>query len=366
MNILKFNITLFILLLSLTLAQAQQHPDFEIIKQNRTTIVKNQGRSGTCWSYATLSFLESEVLRKKDLEINLSEIFPVYYAYISKAKYYLQLHGKANFSQGGQAHDVINEMRVYGLMPESAYNGLISNSTTHNHSKLEKELKNYIDSILDIKTIQQSWEYQVIDILNKHLGEPPTTFKYDKKEYTPKTFTTDFLELNSDDYVELTTFSHHPYYEQIDVEVPDNWSHDSYYNLPFDEFMQVMEYAITNGYSICWDGDVSEKDFNYEKGIATLTESDLFFIKKKGIEDARQICFDNHLTTDDHLMHITGIAKDKTGKKYFITKNSWGNTNKFDGYLYMSEDYIALKTVAIMVHKSAIPKKIRKKLKIKM
>ena len=363
MNLSKLFL-LLILLLSLTLAKAQEHPDFEIIKQTETTVVKDQGRSGTCWSYAALSFFESELLREKSLEVNLSEMFPVYYAYISKAKYYLQLHGKANFSQGGQAHDVINEMRVYGLMPESAYNGLISNSTKHNHSKLEKELKNCLDSILELETVQLSWEYNVVDILNKHIGAPPDTFEYAQKEYTAKTFSSEFLELNPDDYVELTSFLHHPYYEQIDLEVPDNWSHDNYYNLPIDEFMQVMEYAITNGYSICWDGDVSEKDFDYKKGKATLTESDLFFIKKKRMQEARQITFDNHITTDDHLMHVTGIAKDKTGKKYYITKNSWGDANKFDGYLYMSEDYVALKTIAILIHKDAIPKKIKKKLKI--
>jgi len=360
---MKYYLILIAVLFSVSNLFAQKQSDFEVIYQTKTTSVKDQGRSGTCWSYAAISFFESEILREKQIEINLSEMYPVYFAYISKAKYYLQLHTMANFAQGGQAHDVTNEVLKYGLVPENVYTGLIG-KTKHNHSKMEKELKSYLDSINEIKIIPNDWLVGFENIMKKHIGEVPEKFEYQEKTYTPLNFSTDFLDINIDDYIELTSFSHQPYYKPFDLEVPDNWSHDNYYNLPIEEFMQVMEYALKNGYSICWDGDVSEKSFRQQKLAPELSENDLNMIETKKLQQTRQITFENRTTKDDHLMHITGLVKDKTGKKYFVTKNSWGEYNKFGGYIYIEENYIALKTIAIMIHKDAIPKEILNKMNL--
>jgi len=359
----RLNLLLIILLVSLSLSSfAQKHPDFEITKQCKTSEIKNQQRAGTCWSYATLSFIESEMLRTNNKEFNLSEIYYARYAYISKAIYYVQLHGLNNFSQGGQAHDVINEIDKYGIVTEDAYTGLVGDNKMHNHEKLEKELKKYLDNIIDQKEIPENWLDGYTKILDESLGAVPTNFKYESKKYTPKSFQEDVLAFNTDDYVELTSYSHHPYYTTFDLEIPDNWSHDYYYNLPIDEFMQVIDNAINNDYTVCWDGDVSEEKFDHKAGKCVLDEKDIKQMKKQGVQEYRQYTFNNQTTTDDHLMHLTGTAQDKKGKKYYIIKNSWGNSNDFGGYLYMSQNFVELKTVAIMVHKNAVPKEIREKL----
>ena len=360
----RLNLILTILLVTVTLSSfAQKHPDFEITKQCKTSEIKNQERAGTCWSYATVSFIESEMLRTNNREFDLSEIYYARCAYISKAIYYVQLHGLNNFSQGGQSHDVINEIVTHGIVPEIAYTGLVGENKTHNHDRLEKELKEYLDDIVSKKNIPENWLDGFTKILDEHLGTVPTNFKYESKEYTPKSFQKDVLNFDSDDYVELTSYSHHPYYTTFDLEIPDNWSHDSYYNLPINELMQVIDNAITNDYTVCWDGDVSEKKFDYKAGKCVLVKKDIKQMKKQGIQGYRQYTFNNQTTTDDHLMHLTGVAQNKKGIKYYIIKNSWGNSNEFGGYLYMSQNFVELKTIAIMVHKDAIPKEIRGKLK---
>lgn len=358
----KIVIIVFVLL-SFSL-YAQEHPDFEMFKQGEVSEIKNQGRSGTCWSFATISFIESETLKKNGKEFNLSEMYHVRLAYVSKSILYVRLHGKNNFSAGGQAHDVTKEIVKYGLMPEEAYSGLVNGATSHNHTELDKELKEYLDEVLDKKNIQNDWLEGYKKILDKHLGKVPEKFTYEGVEYTPQEFQKKVVEFNPDDYVELTSFSHSPYYQQFSLEVPDNWSHDLYYNLPIDEFMQVIDYAIENDYTVCWDGDVSEDGFKRDNSRAVLSKNDNKMIENQGFEKYRQHTFNNHTTTDDHLMHLTGVAKEK-GEKYYIIKNSWGEYNKSAGYLYMSHDYTKLKTVAIMVNKNAIPQEIRKKLNIK-
>lgn len=344
---------------------AQKHSNFTIKHQVKTTSVKNQHRTGTCWAYATIAFLETETLRKKNKELDLSEMFVVRNVYPTKAKYYVRLHGKGNFSQGGQAHDVTNAIKEYGIVPEKIYIGKKYDGKMHNHNRLENNLKAIIKSPAKEKEkIDRIWIKTFNAVLNSYMGIPPKKFIYENKEYTPKSFAKDVVGFDYNDYIELTSYSHRDYYEKIDLEVPDNWSHDRYYNLPIEELMAVMNNALKNGYSISWDGDVSEKRFSHKDGIAELENQDIENIKSKGYQKYRQITFDNFTSTDDHLMHLTGIAEDKNGNIYYQTKNSWGkNSNNYGGYLYMSKDYVMIKTIAFMVHKNAIPKGILKKLK---
>jgi len=405
MNFHKKTIIIFlsIILGNLTILQAQEKDtiikeegyQFEITKKIKTTDVKNQNRSGTCWSFATVSFIESEILRISNEEYDLSEMYFVRFAYYTKAINYIRMHGKANFSPGGQAHDVINIIRQYGLMPEQVYLGLNYGEENHNHGELDAVLKGFLDAVKSNKNkkITPNWINAFNAVLDVYLGELPSEFKYNNKTYTSKQFAEN-SGLNPDDYVELTSYSHHPFYTSFSLEIPDNWSNDKYYNLPIDELVLVMDNAIENDYTIAWDGDVSDKGFSYRKGLAIVPEknledlndterekwekltkkekeSQLYKFKKpqkeKNItQEIHQKAFDNYSSTDDHLMHIIGVAKDQNGTKYYITKNSWAaNSNDFGGYLNMSESYIRLNTIAIMIHKDAIPKKIRRKLGIK-
>ncbi len=299
---------------------------------------------------------------------DLSEMYTVRHAYTSKAKKYVRFHGLANFSQGGQAHDVLNEVRYYGLVPEEVYNGLSKGETRHNHSEMESVLNGMLQGLLKSKMRPRSnvWLPSFNAVLDNYLGEKPKEFKYKGKTYTPQDFAKNVVGFNPDDYVELSSYKDYPYYKPFDLEVPDNWSHDLYYNLPMHELMQVMDYALNNGFSVDWDGDMSETDFNYKAGTAVLSMKESDGIIINGLDKMRLQTFDNLSTTDDHLMHLTGIAKDKNGMIFYLTKNSWGtDRNRFGGYLYMSKSYVQLKTIAIMVHKDAIPKDIKKKMGIK-
>jgi len=330
--------------------------------------VKSQGRTGTCWSYATASFIESEALRQGKGLFDLSEMYFARHAYTSKAKKYIRFHGHNNFSEGGQAHDVLNEIKEHGIVPEEVYKALSYGTTRHNHSEMFSVLDGMIKGVQKNKMRPRSnvWLPSFNAILDNYLGKNPKEFKYKGKNYTPQNFAKNVVGFNPDDYVELSSYMDYPYYQKFDIEIPDNWSHDLYYNLPMNELMQVMDYALNNGYSVDWDGDVSEIDYNHKAGTAVLSlkESDGIIIN--GLDKMRLQTFDNLATTDDHLMHITGIAKDKNGTIFYLTKNSWGaNSNQFGGYLYMSKWYVQLKTIAIMVHKDAIPKDIKKKMVIK-
>jgi len=345
---------------------SQESSDYEIVNEVKATSVKDQGMTGTCWSFATISFLESEFLRTMNKELDLSEMYIVYNTYLTKAEYYIQLHGVGNFSQGGQAHDVINTAAIYGFVPQEVYNGNVNEKNYYDHSKMEGKLKDYLDSIIKINPIPEDWKIGFTKILSKEIGELPENFEYQNEKYEASSFAEDYLKFSENDYIELTSYSHHDYYSQFDLEVPDNWSHDYYYNLPVDELIKTIDYALENGFSICWDGDVSEEKFNHRKGFAELSDDELKLIDELGYQDVRQITFENQTSTDDHLMHLTGKAVDKKGNVYYQIKNSWGDdSNKIGGYLYMSEDFVRIKTIAILVNKEGIPDEIRKELDIK-
>ena len=321
------------------------------------TPVKNQAATGTCWCFATTSFMESELLRMGKGEYDLSEMFIVRQKYINQMKDNYLRRGKGNVGQGSLSPSWMHAFEQVGIVPEEVYHGINYDSEMHNH----QELASYVESISEtaIKLRANSPEYQelVNSLFDIYLGKVPEKFTYQGKEYTPKSFAAS-LGLNMSDYVELTSFTHQPYYQKFDVEVPDNWEHQQMYNLPLDEMIQTMDYALKNGYSIGWDGDVSEKGFSFINGVAINPEVNV-------TPEVRQKGYETFVTTDDHLMHITGITKDQNGTKYYITKNSWGTErNRFGGYLNMSESFVKAKTIYILVHKDAIPKEIKAKLGI--
>ena len=368
---------------------------FKNIIEVKATSVKDQSRSGTCWSFACISFVESEIIRKGKGEFDLSEMFTVRNAFSKKAINYVRLHGKTNFSPGGQAHDVINVISEDGIVPEQFYNGKNIGEENHNHNEMDAVLMAMLKAVIGKPggKLTPKWFEAYNSVLDVYLRQIPEQFTYQNKTYTPISFAKE-LEINPDDYIELTSYSHHPFYKKIILEIPDNWALEEYYNLPIDELTEIMDHTLKNGYTICWDGDVSDKGFSFNNGVAIIPEKNLVNMtdtdrekweglskkekekqlynfekprKEKNItQEMRQENFNNYTATDDHLMHIVGISEDQNGAKYYITKNSWGeNSNDFNGYLNMSESYIRLNTIAIMVNKNALPRKIAKKLEIK-
>lgn len=355
------------------------------------TSVKDQSASGTCWSYATTSFIESELIRTTKDTFDLSEMFFARKAYEAKAIHYVRLHGTANFGEGGQAHDVLNVIRKYGMLTDAAYSGLSNGQTKPVHAEMDALLKAMVEVISKNPAgkLSPEWINAVSGVLDVYLGKVPATFG--PSNITPLEFAQKF---NPDDYIEITSYTHHPYYSAFTLEIPDNWSGATYYNVPLNELIQVMDNALSNGFTIDWDGDVSDKGFSHKSGIAIIPEINIdnlaatergkwekltekerkaqfySFTKpvpeKKITPEIRQAAFDNYSATDDHLMHITGTVTDQNGNRYFRTKNSWGaDSNSDGGYLNISEPYVRLNTIAIMVHKDAVPKEIRKKLGIK-
>lgn len=339
------------------------------------TPVISQGRTGTCWSYSTSSFLESEILRISGQEIDISEMYNVRFTYPVKAENYLMRQGKAQFSEGGLAHDVINSVEGFGLVPLQAYSGLKGEAKSHDHygmaedlDALLKEYNKRPDGLLS-----PNWRLAVDSTLNHHLGEVPKTFEYDGKEYTPQSFL-EMTGINTDDYITVTSFNHRPFYSSFILNIPDNFSNGSMYNVPLDEMMQVINAALENGYTIELDCDVSEPTFSASAGVAIIPaegQNPEKALKKPLPEmeisqEYRQKLFENQSTTDDHLMHITGIAVDQNGNRYYKVKNSWGTGSRvaYGGFIYMSEAYMRLKTISVMIHKSALPEATAKALKI--
>ncbi len=365
-SVLRIFMIIGIFLFSINII-AQLHPNFIITKQIQTTPVKSQGNTGTCWSFATTSYFETEAIRLGKAPMDFSEMFFVKHAYTDKAIKYVRYHGKANFSEGGQAHDVLNVIKMYGIVPEEAYSGLQYGINYHNHSELSNLLENMLKGVVETRNNKPTtaWLPAFNSALECYLGKEPSEFTYQGKSYTPIKFAKEVAGINPDDYVELSSYKIYPYNKQVDLEVPDNWSHNLYFNIPITDLMNIIDNALSNGYSVDWDGDVSEEDFDHSEGTAVLSMKESDGIILSGIEQMRQNTFNDQTTTDDHLMHITGQAKDNNGAKFYLTKNSWGeNSNKYGGYLYMASWFVQLKTIAILVHKDAIPKDIRKKLGI--
>ncbi|WP_430811719.1 MULTISPECIES: aminopeptidase C [unclassified Carboxylicivirga] len=346
--------------------EAKSSLKFTPVHNLETTPVKSQDQTGTCWSYATTSFLETEIIRQGGPQVDLSEMYFVRHVYPEKARLYVMAHGKGNFSQGGQAHDVINVVRQHGIATEAAYPGRPDTNKPHNHSELASTQKALLDNYIKGRKASPSPQWYAVQeaILDIYMGPLPNHIESKSPEEYAQS-----MNIEADDYVELTSYMHHPYYKPFNLEVPDNWSDDHYYNLPLDELMAVMNNALAQGYSFVWDGDVSEKFFSHKLGAALVpmdTEKGFAPQKEKVITaEDRQDAFLSWQSTDDHLMHITGLSKDQNGTPYYKTKNSWGTERGgYEGYLYMSESYMRLHTVAIMVHKDAIPKSIKKKLNL--
>lgn len=387
--------TFFVLAISLlaTCGVFAQGYQFSVVKENPITSIKNQNNSGTCWSFSGIAFLESELIRANKGEHDLSEMYIVRRNYKDKAEKYVRLNGHLNFAQGGSFADVIETLDEYGVIPDQDYAGLNYGEEMHVHGEMEAALKGYVKAITENKNrkISTAWKNGFDGVLDAYLGTVPTDFTYQGKKYTPQSFAQN-LGLKTENFVSLTSFTHHPFYQPFAIEVPDNWRWAPSYNLPLDEMMKVIDSAIENGYTIAWATDVSEIGFTRD-GIAVIPDetasenvgSDQAHwlglsrneknaalrrrvsespVKEKTItQEIRQIAYDNYETTDDHGMQIYGIAKDQNGTKYYMVKNSWGKTGQFDGIWYASEAFVRYKTLTFYVNKNAIPKDISKKLK---
>ena len=365
---------------------------FTMVKELKYTPVKNQNRTGTCWSFSGLAFLESELLRMGKGEYDLSEMFVSRDNYIKKADKYVRLHGTIEFAGGGSFEDVMETVRNAGIVPEEAYNGINYGGTMHDHSELDRVARAYVDAVIKGKKLTKAWKKGFDGILDAYYGNYPATFTYKGVSYTPKTFAQS-LGLNMDDYVGITSFTHHPLYKPFIIEVPDNYIWGLDYNVTLDELVQIIDNSIDKGYTVAWGADISEKGYQYKKGVAvvpdidvnnlegtdrerweklnkTERETEILKLDKpvaelKITQEIRQEAFDNYETTDDHGMQIVGIAKDQNGNKFYKVKNSWGTDgSEYDGFFYTSENYIRYKTMNILVNKNAIPANIRSKLGI--
>lgn len=391
-------ITLSAMLLSAALsvsAQAKQDTtgyQFTTVKENKITPVKNQNRSSTCWSFSGLGFLESELMRMGKPETDLSEMFIVYHNWNDKADNFVRRHGTANFGPGGSFDDVLQAVKDYGIVPEEVMTGLNYGESSHVHNEIDALTDSYVNTVIKQKKLTPAWKKGYEGILAAYLGQAPEKFTVNGKEYTPQSYAKE-LGLNPDDYVSLTSYTHHPFYSQFAIEIPDNWRNSMSYNVPVNEMMEALEGAVMNGYTVAWASDVSEKGFT-RNGIAVvpnivagdlngsdqarwlgLSQKDkdaeiAKAIESPGVEanitqEMRQAAYDNYETTDDHGMQIYGIAKDQAGNKYYMVKNSWGTNNKYEGTWYASDPFVRYKTMSIVMHKDALPKSLKKKLNIK-
>ena len=376
-------------------AKDANKPVFTIIKEIPITSIKDQNRSGTCWDYSTLSFFEAEILKNTGKTYDLCESFVANKTYMERAIQVVRYHGDCQFAQGGSAEDVLQTLKTYGICPEGAmpFPGSLYGDSLNNFNEFFGVLEPYVAAISksNAKKISNAWKTGLQGILDAYLGKCPEKFTYEGKEYTPKSFMAS-LGINLDDYVSITSYTHHPFYTGFAVEVQDNWRFPLSYNLPMDEMMQVIDNAVANGYTVAWGGDVSEDGFTRQglayaidaKAAQGLGGSDmarwlkLTAEKKRNLIDSlgctvpeivatqelRQERFDNWELTDDHGMLIYGVAKDQNGKEYYLVKNSWGETGEYKGTWYMTKAFIAANTMDFLINKNAIPAEIRKKLGI--
>ena len=370
-------------------------PVFTVVKELPITSVKNQNRSGTCWAYSTLSFFESEILKKTGKTYDLAEMFVCNKDYMERAELTVRMHGDSQFEQGGSAGDVLLIIKNHGIIPEDAMAkpGTMIGDTLANFNEFFSVMNPYVDAVATskAKTISNQWKPGLQGILDAYLGKTPETFTYEGTQYTPKTFAAS-LGLDWNDYVSITSYTHHPFYTSFAVEVQDNWRWDHSYNVPMDEMMRIIDNALDNGYTVAWGGDVSDEGFTRQglgilyntKTAEGLTGSDQAiwlklkaadrknFIDSLGVnapemvpsQEQRQKDFDNWELTDDHGMHIYGLAKDQNGKEYYMVKNSWGEAGDYKGIWYMTKAFIAARTMDFLINKNAIPADIRQKLGI--
>ena len=369
---------------------------FTTIDSIAITPVKDQNRSSTCWSYSTIGFLESELLRMGKGEYDLSEMFVVHHTMLDRAEYSVRMYGTAEFAPGGSAYDVIYCLKNYGMVPQDAMPGIQYGSTPADtlpvHAELDAIAGGVVKAVTNsgLKKLTPVWKKALTAVYDTYLGECPATFIYNGKEYTPKSFAEE-LGLNADDYVSITSYTHHPYYTTFALEVPDNWRMDQMYNVPMEEMMAIIDNALAKGYTLAWGADVSEICFT-RKGLGVVPEEEKAVdltgsdaarwlglsatdkreeLTKKPLpektitQEMRQAAYDSWENTDDHGMQIFGTAKDQNGKRYYMVKNSWGTKrSEYKGIWYVSEAYMQYKTNDVLVHKNAIPKEIRKKLGI--
>ncbi len=367
---MKKYILILLFTVSYNFILAQQYKFTQVVDIPASS-VKSQGKTGTCWSFSTSSFIESEIKRISGMEIDISEMYIVRTTYDDKAWNYVMRQGNAQFSEGGLAHDLMNSARLNGLVPQEAFTGLFGEQIAYNHSKVVPEIKDVLDKYINKDSTVTDWKDPTKTILNKNIGTPLTSFNYNGKTYTPQEFLA-FTKLNPNNYITITSFTQHPYYSKFILDIPDNFSNGYFYNLPLNEYMNIIDNALKNGYTVELDIDVSEPSFSQKFGVAIVAKN--IENNKKGLNeiidemvvtpDYRQTEFENFNTTDDHLMHITGIMKDQKGNKYYKVKNSWGTDVANGGYIYISESYMRLKSISVMIHKDAVSKEIKTNLGI--
>ncbi|GAA3724325.1 MULTISPECIES: aminopeptidase C [Flavobacterium] len=343
-----------------------------------TTSVKSQGSSGTCWSYSTNSFLESEMIRLGKQPVELSQIYSARNVYVEKGVNYVRMHGAITLGDGGALHDVINMYKKYGTVPREVYTGLNYGTDKNKFAEMGALMEGVLTAVVKNPNgeLTPNWQKAYAAVIDSYLGKVPDNFTYKGKNYTPQSFAKEVVGINPDDYVEMSSFTNAPYYQKTTMMVPDNWSLDQVYNVKLNDMTDVIDNALKKGYTVAWATDVSEKSFSWKNGVAYVAskkfddmtaeeKADMFNGPKAEPEitpEMRQAAFDNYTTTDDHGMHIIGLAKDQTGKEYYIVKNSWGETNDYKGFLFVTKNFVKYKTTALLVNKGGIPAEIAKKL----
>lgn len=367
----KFILSAFTLFSLGIFAQTYQ---FQNVIDIESTPVISQDRTGTCWSYATTSFLESEIIRMTGKQIDLSEMYNVRNTYMEKAENYVMRQGKAQFSQGALGHDVINSVAKHGIVPIDVFQGKEESEEKHDHTEMEAALQGMLDAFIKTKKLSPRWRQAVSSVLDIYMEKNPSEFTFEGKRYTPKSFL-NYTKINPKDYISLTSFTHQPFYSDFILNIPDNFSNGSFYNAPINELIENIDNALSKGFTVTLDCDVSEIGFSAKEGIAVIPEKEdkektfLKEIKPEAeiTQEFRQQEFENFNTTDDHLMHIVGKVKDQKGNIYYTVKNSWGSSGERignNGYIYMSVPYIKLKTISIMMHKDGLLAKTKKSLKL--